>query len=155
MAAHMRHPHDMTPSSKTTGPRRWHLRQALLLATVFSLQAGAAPVANRLQCGSVTGFKTEAEMRAVPDLGVNAVDLTFIGAKPANKAIDKSLRECAAVAAKRDPSRDILVSAWSRKRTAKDSRNDKLLHPHGPTKYLSYEASSKTIAVRKLKLQKK
>jgi hypothetical protein len=137
------------------GNWRPSVRIVILLATAFSLQAVAAPAATKLQCGSIAGFKTEAEMNAVPSLGVNKVDLTFIGAKPANKAIDRSLRQCAAVAAKRDPSRDILVSAWFRKRAGNNAQNDALLYPHGSTSYLSYEASSRTIAVRKLKLQKK
>jgi hypothetical protein len=134
---------------------RSSVRNVILLAAAFSLPAAAEPVATKLQCGTIAGFRTEAEMKDVPGLGVNRVDLTFIGTKPANKVIDRSLRECAKVAVKRDPSKDILVSAWLRKRARHNPQDDTLLYPHGSTKYLSYEASSKTIAVRKLRLQKK
>lgn len=132
------------------------MRKAFYLAvSLLTLEALAAPGAVKLQCGAMAGFKSEAEMKLVPSQNLNAVDLTFVGEKPPNKDIDRLLRECAVVAAKRDPSRDALVSAWFRKRPGDNWRDDDLLHPYGAMKFLSYTASSKSIAVRDIKLPKK
>jgi hypothetical protein len=98
---------------------------------------------------------TLAEMKSIPSQGINSVDLTFVGSRPPANEIERLLRQCAVAAAKKDGSRDILVSAWLRKRASDNERDDELLHPFGALKFLSYEASSKTIAVRELKLQKK
>jgi hypothetical protein len=122
-----------------------------LMATLFITNASATPEAVRLECGAVKGFKSEVEMKPTSNPRINTVDVTFIGKKPSNKQIDKALRACAATAIKRDASRDILVSAWSRKRASSPVKSDTPLHPHGSMKYLSYEASSKTVAVRKIK----
>lgn len=122
-----------------------------LMLALFITDASATPEAVRLECGGIKGFKSEAEMKPTSNPRINTVDLTFIGKKPSNKQIDKALRACAATAIKRDASRDILVSAWSRKRAGAPAKNDIPLHPHGSMKYLSYEASSKTVAVRKIK----
>lgn len=131
------------------------VRIAAFVAALMTAHAVAAPGATKLRCGLISGFTTEAEMKAVPSQGIHAVDLTFIGAKPRNKDVDRLLRECAAAAIGIDPSKDILVSAWFRKRPGDSWRDDDLLHPYGSMKYLSYQASSKTVAVRELKLQKK
>lgn len=122
-----------------------------LMAALFAANAAAASEAVRLECGAIKGFKSEAEMKPTTNPRINTVDLTFIGKKPSNKQMDKALRACAATAIKRDATRDILVSAWFRKRAGAPAKNDTPLHPHGSMKYLSYEASSKTVAVRKIK----
>jgi len=129
------------------------MRNAIWFVTfLFASQASVAAGVTKFKCGIVQGFKSEAEMKLIPSQGINSVDLTFIGGAPSNNQIDQALRECAALAAKRDPSKDILVSAWLRKRPGDDWRDDDLLHPYGSMKYLSYQASSKTIAVRDFKL---
>lgn len=122
-----------------------------LMAALFIADASAQPEAVGLECGAIKGFKSEVEMKPTSNPRINTVDVTFIGKKPSNKQIDKALRACAATAVKRDASRDILISAWFRKRAGTPAKNDTPLHPHGSMKYLSYEASSKTVAVRKIK----
>lgn len=122
-----------------------------LMASLFIANASAANESVRLECGAIKGFKSEAEMKPTANPRINTVDVTFIGKKPSNKQIDRSLRACASAAIKRDASRDILVSAWFRKRAGASAKNDTPLHPHGSMKYLSYEASSKKVAVRKIK----
>ena len=59
------------------------------------------------------------------------------------------------VAVKRDGTKDILGSPWLRKRASDNPNDDDLLHPYGGLRFLSYEATSKTIGVRDLKLTKK
>lgn len=127
----------------------------VLCATAAISLASVAHAGERLDCGKTSGIKSEAEWKPVPSQNIYQVDLTFIGRKPPNPEIDKLLRECAALVIKRDPSKDILVSAWLRKRLGDNWRDDELLHPWGGLKFMSYEARSKTVAVRDLKLQKK
>src|SRR5947207_15355079 len=89
----------------------------LCLALVASLQtASAAKNAMKLNCATAVGITTEAEVAPVPGQGIYVMDVTFIGKTPPNKEIDRILRDCLAAAVKRDGTKDILGSAWLRKR---------------------------------------
>ena len=126
---------------------------SLLLSVWCAAAVGAS--GTKISCGTLAGVRSEAEMKAIPSQGINAVDLTFVAVKPPAKVVDKLLRECAAVAVRRDGSKDILVSGWYRKRATDNPNDDELLHPYSGLKFLSYEAASKTIAVRDLTLKRK
>jgi hypothetical protein len=115
----------------------------------------AGPGATPLTCAAAPGIKTESKIQFVPSQGIYTVDVTFIGKRPSDKEIDRILRDCVAVAAKRDGTKDILGSPWFRKRVGDNPNNDDLLHPYEGLRYLSYEAASKNIGVRELKLKKK
>ena len=127
---------------------------SLLLFAWCAVAVGASP-GTKISCGTQPGVMSEAEMKAIPSQGINAVDLTFVAIKPSATVVDKLLRECAAVAVRRDGSKDILISAWYRKRATDKPNDDEILHPYGGLKFLSYEAASKTIAVRDLTLKRK
>ena len=126
---------------------------AFLLCT--SLPSYAKPSATRLTCASASDIKTEAEVESGPGQGIYNVHVTFIGKRPPDNEVDRVLRACLSVAAKRDGSKDILGSPWFRKRAGDSPNYDTLLHPYGGLRYLSYEAASKTIGIRELKLKKK
>ena len=110
-----------------------------------------------LNCGKLSGFQTEVEMKKLPSQGIYTVDVTYIVKRPPDKDVERALRECLAVAAKRDGTMDILGSAWLRKRVGAHPNDDDKLDPHkGPgLKYISYHASSKTISVRELTLKRR
>lgn len=72
-----------------------------------------------------------------------------------NKEVDRVLRACVSVAVKRHETKDILGSAWFRKRAGDNPYDDELLHPYGGLRYLSYDAVSKGTAVREMQLKKK
>lgn len=111
--------------------------------------------ATRLTCASASGIKTEAQVEYIPSQSIYTVDVTFIVKRPPDKEVDRVLRDCVSVAVKRDGTKDILGSPWLRKRASDNPNNDDLLHPYGALRFLSYEATSKTIGVRDLKLTKK
>ena len=115
----------------------------------------AKPSASRLACASATGIKTEAEVESVPSQGIYTVNVTFIAKRPSDKEVDRVLRDCISVAVKRDGTKDILGSPWFRNRATDKPNDDDLLHPYGGLRYLSYEAASKSIGIRELKLKKK
>ena len=94
-------------------------------------------------------------MQLVSDDNIYTVQLTYVAAKPSNQEIEKALRSCLAVAAKADGTKDILATAWIRKRSSDKPNDDDMLNPFGGMKYISYKAADKSIAVRELKLQKK
>ena len=113
------------------------------------------PTATRLDCASAAGVKTEAEVEPVPSQGIYAVNVTFFVKRPSNKEINRVLRDCVSAAVKLDGTKDILGSPWFRKRATDSHYDDELMNPYGGLRYLSYEATSKGIDVRDLKLKKK
>lgn len=127
----------------------------LLLASllVISQPSLAKARATSLTCASAAGIKTEVEL--LPNLDIYVVNVNFIGKHPSNKEVDRVLRDCLSVAVKRDGTKDILGSPWFRKRVGDDPNDDELLHTYGHFRYLSYEAASKNIGIRELKLKKK
>ena len=129
----------------------------LLFMLLFSTvqESFAKPSTVRLTCASATGIKTEAELQFDPSQKVSIVNVTFIAKRPSDKEIDRVVRDCVAAAVKRDASKDILGSPWFRKRPTDNQDDDDLLHPYGGLRFLSYEAVSKGIGVREMKLQKK
>jgi len=127
----------------------------VVLLFIFNHSAFAKQTAVRLTCASAAGIKTEAEVATVAGQNIYTVNVTFISKRPSDKEIDRVLRNCVAVAAKRDGTKDILGSPWFRKRPSDDPYDDILLNPYGGLRYLSYEAATKGIGVRELKLKKK
>lgn len=69
--------------------------------------------------------------------------------------IDKTLRECLAVAIKLDDKKDILASPWFRPIQGANPNDDENLNPYGILKYISYTASSKSVGVHSIELKKK
>jgi hypothetical protein len=136
------------------------LRKWKILAAVLSLASSIPAFAKKpptipLECGKVSGFKSEAERQYMDQASGGGdtyiVNLTYIGKKPATKQLDAALRECLAVASKKDGSKDILATAWYRKRDGADSNDDAMLHPHGDLNYIVYAASKKSVEVRSLR----
>ncbi len=127
----------------------------LTLASVAGLPVSAKPSPSPLSCASAAGVKTLAEVEFIPSQDVYSVNVTFIGKRPPSKEIDRVLRDCVLAASKRDGSKDMLGSPWFRKRASDNPNEDELLHPYGGLNYLSYEASSRSIGIRELKLKKK
>ena len=117
--------------------------------------AGAKQQALKISCAAAQGVKTEAEVEDVPSQKIYNVHVTFLGKKPTDKEIDRVLRDCLTVAAKRDTTKDILASPWFRKRPQGNKNDDELLRPYGSMKYLSFKADDKSIGVRELQLRKK
>lgn len=129
--------------------------RSIFFACIILFVCSQAAMAERITCASANGIKTEAEFKPVAKQGVNTLDVTFIGKRPTNKEADRVLRDCLAVAIKRDSSKDILASPWFRKRAKDNPADDILMHLYGGLRYLSYEISTKDIGVRELKLKKK
>lgn len=122
----------------------------LVFALLFSLAATAAKSnlpPTPLDCGKTPGFQVEAE---AIDRDVTEVYVTFIGRKPTRNQAENALRECLAVAVKRDASRDILPTAWYRKRAAASKYGDDQIKPFGARKFLAYSASTRLSAVNEL-----
>jgi len=129
---------------------------AVVLAVATSAPALAKkPPTIPLECGKVSGFKSEAERQYMDQASgggnIYIVNLTYIGKKPATKRLDTALRDCLAVAIKMDGSKDILATAWFRKRDGANYYDDDMLHPHGGMNYISYVASKKAVEVRSLR----
>ena len=121
------------------------------MACLFPLAAIGSKIGTPptyLECGSIPGLQVEAEL-ANRDFLVLYV--TFIGKKPTNKQTEKALRECLAVAIKRDGSRDILSTPWFRKRAAATKYGDEQINPFGSRTYLSYTAATEKIDITKMK----
>lgn len=125
---------------------------AILCLACFASMATAKAPSTPLQCGSAGSTKPIAEIQLVPDQNIYNVQLTYIAKKPPSQDIDKALRHCLAVAAKSDGTKDILATAWLRKRAGDKPNDDDMLNPYGGMKYISYKASDKSIAVIELKL---
>ena len=128
---------------------------SLTLLCSMASPAAAKPGTTPLSCASASGIKTEAEVALVPSQNVYTVNVTFLTKRPSDKEVDRVLRNCVTVAVKRDGTKDILGSPWLRKRAGDNPNDDDLLHPYGGLRYLSYDATSKEIGIRELKLKKK
>src|SRR6266850_2969420 len=121
-------------------------------ALLYVVSAASHAQAPPLKCATAKGIRTEVELKLVRGQKIYAMNVTFIGMKPSNKEVDRILRDCLAVAAKRDPSTDILGSPWFRKRPTDNQYDDELLYPYGGLKYIAYTASTKRIDVKDLEL---
>jgi hypothetical protein len=126
----------------------------LIFASLFFLSniAAAAQPTKPLTCASAKGIKTEKEFKSVKGQKTYVVNVTFVERQPTRREIDNILRDCVASATKIDSSRDILGTAWFRKDASGNPSDDEIINNYGVLKYLSYEASSKTIDVRQIRL---
>jgi hypothetical protein len=126
----------------------------LIFASLFLLSniADAAQPTKPLACASAKGIRTEKEFKSVKGQKTYVVNVTFVGRQPSRREIDHILRDCLASATKVDSSRDILGTAWLRKDASANSSDDEIINNYGVLKYLSYEASTKTIDVRQIRL---
>lgn len=100
------------------------------VAAVIVTSAHATVAKSWLPCpaGERVGATTEIALAA--SKRYYTVDVTFVGRSPSNEDVDRLLRECLAIAVKRDGSKDILASPWMRKRSTAPERDDDLLHPY-------------------------
>ena len=115
------------------------------LIILFPLTATAKNPPVPIECGKTPGFQVEAEIEKTD---ITVVLVTFIGKKPSNEQAQKALRNCLDVAIKRDASKDILPTAWLRKKPGANKYDDEMLKPFGAGKYLSYKAATKKITVK-------
>ena len=127
----------------------------LIFATATS--AHAKPPTIPLDCGRASAAVAERQFLDSASGGGNIynVMVTFTGKKPANAKIEAALRECIAVAVKKDGSKDVLATAWFKQRAGARDNDDDQINPFGGMKYISYTAATKTVAVHDLKLTKK
>ena len=127
----------------------------LVLATL----ASAKPPTMKLDCAKVSNFKTEAERQYLSGASgggdIYSLNITFINKRPSDKLIDKTLRECLAIATKLDNKKDILATAWFRPVQGANPDDDENLNPYGVLKFISYTASTKSISVRSIQLKGK
>jgi hypothetical protein len=126
---------------------------ALLLALLAHHSSAKEPNLP-ISCGSVVGIKSLAEIQRQPESKIYNLQLTFITKKPPAPEIDKALRACLAVASKADGKWDILATAWLRRKPTDNANDDEILSPYGGMKYIIYEAASKSVLVKDVKLQK-
>jgi hypothetical protein len=129
---------------------------AVILA-FSAMPALAKPPTINLQCGKLPSFESERkDLSKVSGAGdIYNIDVTFIAKKPGNKQIDKILRECLAEAIKLDNSKDILATAWYRPKQGANPNDDEMIDPYGALKYISFTASTKSVAVHSITLGKK
>lgn len=128
---------------------------ALIFLMAFALigTASAKQPAKKLTCTTAQGIKTEAELSTASGQNTNIVNVAFVGRRPGAKEIDRILRDCVRAAAKIDGTKDILGTAWLRKKAGDDPLDDEIIDNYGVLSYLSYQASTKTIEVRQMKLK--
>lgn len=133
-----------------------------IIAIVFafnSIPAFAKAPTMKLDCAKVPKYKTEAERQYLSKASgggdIYNVNVTFITKRPDDKLIDKTLRECISASLKLDDKKDILATAWFRPIAGTNSNDDEMLNPYGSLKFISYTASTKSIAVRSIQLGKK
>lgn len=119
----------------------------------------AKPPTIPLACGKVANIKSEAERQYLDKASdggdIYTVFVTYVGKKPTNKQVDAALRDCLSVASKKDGSKDILATAWYRATVGGKPNDDDQIYPYDGLEFISYEAASKTIGIRKLSLKRK
>jgi len=124
-----------------------------------AMPAFAKPPTINLKCGKLLNYKVESERQDLSKVSgagdIYNINVTFIAKKPNNKQIDKILRECLAEAIKLDNTKDILATAWYRPKQGANPNDDDNLSIYGNWKFISYTASTKSIAVHKLELKHK
>lgn len=127
---------------------------AVFLLVATSVQA--KPPTIPLDCGKASAAVAERQYLDAASGGGNIynVMVTFTGKKPANPKVEAALRECIAVAIKKDGSKDVLATAWFKQRAGASDNDDDQINPFGGMKYISYTAATKTVAVHELKLTK-
>jgi hypothetical protein len=124
-----------------------------------AMPAFAKPPTINLKCGKLPNYKVESERQYLSKASgggdIYTINVTFIAKKPNNKQIDKILRECLAEAIKLDNAKDILAIDWYRPKQGANPNDDETLNNYGALKYISYTASTKSIAVHSIKIGKR
>ena len=85
----------------------------------------------------------------------NVLNVAFVEKQPPAEEIDRILRACVGAAAQVDPTHDILGTAWFRRSARDNPLDDEIISNYGALSYLSYQASTKTIAVREMNFNSK
>lgn len=102
-----------------------------------------------VECGKISGFKSEAEYQYMGQGWGGGdtydVNLTYIGKKPSAKQLDTALKDCLAFAVKKDSRKDILATAYYRKREGAAPLDDDVL------KTSVYTSPKTPVEVEKLK----
>jgi hypothetical protein len=123
-----------------------------------TIPALAKPPTINLKCGKLPNHKVESERQYLSKASGGGdmynINITFIEKKADKKQIDKMLRECLAEAIKLDNSKDIVATAWFRPKQGANSNDDENLNIYGVLKYISYTASTKSIAIHSIELRK-
>jgi hypothetical protein len=137
------------------------MMKALLgsILLIISISAFAKTPTMKLDCAKIPNYKTEAERQYLSKASgggdIYNINVTFINKRPDDKLLDKTLRECLAVAIKLDGKKDILASPWFRPIQGANPNDDENLNPYGILEYISYTASTKSIGVHSIELKKK
>lgn len=137
------------------------MRMLSCIAMLFMATSvmAAKPPTMKLGCVKAANHKTEAERQYLSKASgggdIYNLNITFINKRPDDKLIDKTLRECLAVAIKLDDKKDILATAWFRPVQGANPNDDENLNPYGVLKYISYTAKTKSIDVHAIDLKKK
>lgn len=127
-----------------------------ILAIAFSSTAFAKTPTMKLDCAKVKGYTTTAERQYLASGGdIYNVQVTFITKRPADKLIDKVLRECIAASLKLDDKKDVLATAWFRPIAGTNPNDDEQMNPYGGLKFISYTAKTRSVSVQDLVLKKK
>jgi hypothetical protein len=130
-------------------------------ALVFALSsfpaAQAKPPTIPLECGKSSGAVAERQYLDAASGGGDtySVKVTFIGKKPANAKVEAALRECLAVATKKDGTKDVLATAWLKARAGASDNDDEQLNAFDGMNFISYTAATKKVGVRGLQMTKK
>src|SRR4051794_22528281 len=127
-------------------PKIWKtIVMAIAMATSV-LASAKKPSTIPLDCGNISGFNSEAERvymdKASGGGDIYLVNITYIGKRPSASKINLALRQCLALAAKKDGSKDIVANAWYRSLAASDPSDDEMLNPYGALKFISYTAAT-------------
>jgi len=120
--------------------------------------AYAKPPSIPLHCGQSNGAViAERQYLSAASGGgdIYNVMVTFVGKKPSNATAETTLRECITEATKKDGSKDVMATAWFRKKLNASENDDEQLQPFGSMKFISYTATTKKVAVRNLELVEK
>lgn len=130
---------------------------AAVFISVATAPVQAKPPTVPLECGKASAALAQRQYLDAASGGADIynVIVTFTGKKPANAKVESVLRECIAAAVKKDASKDILATAWLKRRVGASDDDDQQINPFGGLKYISYTAATKTVAVHELKLTKK
>lgn len=130
-----------------------------IIAIMFSASAFAKAPTMKLDCANIPKYKTEAERKFLSKASgggdIYNINVSFVTKRPDDKLIDKTLRECIAASLKLDDKKDILATAWFRPIAGTNPNDDEMMNPYGSLKFISYTASTKSIAVRSIQLQRK
>lgn len=143
-----------SPGRELNVPTKWRAFAVILAVAASSPAFGKKPPTRPLKCGKVPNVESEAERQYLDKASgggdIYQIFLTYIGKKPTNKQLDAALRDCLAVGIKMDGSKDILATAWYRRKRNGNPNDDDQLHPYNGMKYIAYTASTKTIEIHSL-----